>query len=241
MLDVIIVGAGGFGREVYRWANDSLPAAQYQTKGFLSHRPEELDGFDLDARILGDDTSYAIQENDRFLLAIGDIESKKRIVERMKARDCRFISLIHPSAIVTSSAKIGEGVIICPFALVSDHVVLGDFVMMNFYSSCGHDAKVGKYGILSPYASVNGFATIEDQVFLGTHATITGYRKVGQGAKISANSVAMEDVPARAFVFGVPGKIKTIFFSENRPGPRPQEVDAVGAPIADELKGGSES
>lgn len=215
MLDVIIVGAGGFGREVYQWAKDSLPAAQYRIKGFLSHRPEELNGFGLDEKILGDDISYAVQENDRFVLAIGDIESKKRIAERMKARDIKFITLIHPTAIVANSAYIGEGVILCPFVLVSAHVVLGDFVMMNFYSSCGHDAKVGRYGIFSPYASVNGFVMMEDEVFLGTHATVTGYRKVGQGARISANSVAMDDVPARAFVFGVPGKIKTIFFPES--------------------------
>jgi sugar O-acyltransferase (sialic acid O-acetyltransferase NeuD family) len=223
MVDVIIVGAGGFGREVYHWAKDSLAATQYRIKGFLSHHPEDLEGFGLEEKILGDDVTYAVQENDRFLLAIGDIEAKKRIIERMKARQGKFISLIHPTAIVKSSARIGEGVILCPFVLVSDHVVLGDFVMMNFYSSCGHDAKVGKYGIFSPYATVNGFVTMDDEVFLGTHATVTGYRRVGLGAKISANSVAMHDVPARAFVFGVPGKIKTIFFPDNVCEPVTQE------------------
>jgi hypothetical protein len=40
--------------------------------------------------------------------------------------------LIHRTGVVASSAGIGEGVILCPFVLVSDHVVLADFVMMNF-------------------------------------------------------------------------------------------------------------
>lgn len=211
MLDIVIVGAGGFGREVYRWAKDSLPGAQYRVKGFLSSRPEDLDGFGFKEKILGDDVSYALQENDRFVFAIGSIEAKKRSVERMKARGIKCVTLIHPSAVVASSARLGEGVILCPFALVSDHVVLGDFVIMNFYSSCGHDTKVGKYGMFSPYATANGFVTMDDEVFLGTHATVTGYRRVGVGAKISANSVAMEDVQAGGFVFGVPGKVKTIF------------------------------
>jgi acyl-[acyl carrier protein]--UDP-N-acetylglucosamine O-acyltransferase len=105
------------------------------------------------------------------------------------------------------------------FVLISDHVVLGEFVTMNFYSSCGHDTEVGNYAIFSPYATVNGFVKMDDEVFLGTHATVTGYRRVGLGAKISANSVAMNDVPARSFVFGVPGNIKTIFFANTAPEP----------------------
>src|SRR5689334_6120421 len=129
MLDLVIVGAGGFGREVYQWAKDSLPANQYRLKGFLSSRPDDLDGFEIPEKVLGDDASYAVQENDRFVFAIGSIEAKKHSVERMQARGIQCVTLIHPTAVVASSAVIGEGVILCPFVLVSDHVVLADFVM----------------------------------------------------------------------------------------------------------------
>ena len=81
-----------------------------------------------------------------------------------------------------------------------------DFVMMNIYSSCGHDAKVGKYCILSPYATLNGFVVLEDEVFLGTHTTVIPYKRVGCKSKISANSVVMRDVATNKIVFGVPGK-----------------------------------
>jgi sugar O-acyltransferase (sialic acid O-acetyltransferase NeuD family) len=211
MLDVVIVGASGFGREVYRWAKDALSAAEYRIKGFLSNRPDDLNGFGLDEKILADDTSYVVQENDRFIFAIGDIEAKKQIVESMKARNAKFLTLIHPTAIVASSARIGEGVILCPFVLVSDHVVIGDFVMMNFYSSCGHDTTVGRYSIFSPYSTANGGVNIGEEVFLGTHATVTPRRRIGSRVSINANSVAMQDIPERSFVFGVPGKVKTIF------------------------------
>jgi acyl-[acyl carrier protein]--UDP-N-acetylglucosamine O-acyltransferase len=78
--------------------------------------------------------------------------------------------------------------------------------MMNLYSTCGHDVKIGKYCILSPYAILNGFVTLEDEVFLGTHSTVIPYKKVGYKSKISANSVVMRDVAANKIVFGVPGK-----------------------------------
>ena len=77
---------------------------------------------------------------------------------------------------------------------------------MNIYSSCGHDSKIGKYCILSPYAAVTGFSILEDEVFLGTHSTVIPGKKVGYRLKVSANSVVMRDVPSNKIVFGVPGK-----------------------------------
>jgi len=204
--NIIIVGAGGFGREVYLWAKDSFDFTKYQIKGFLSNNKSDLDNFDIKVGIIGDPDYYEIKENDRFLFAIGNIETKKRLVTKLKNKGAKFLTLIHPTAIVVSTARIGKGVVICPFCLVSDNVQLDDFVMMNTYASCGHDVKVGKYSILSPYAALNGFVKLEDEVFLGTHTTVIAHKKIGYQSKISANSVVMRDVPPNRMVFGVPGK-----------------------------------
>ena len=206
MYNIIIVGAGGFAREVYYWANDTFSKDNYKIKGFLSYNQKDLDGYNIKVGIIGNDDNYKIEENDRFIIAIGDIGIKKRAVNRLKKRGAKFISLIHPTAIIIPTAKIGEGVVICPYCLVSDDVQLDDFVMMNTYASCGHDVQVGKYCILSPYVALNGFVKLENEVFVGTHATVISYKKVGFQAKISANSVVMRNVPSKCMVFGVPGK-----------------------------------
>lgn len=211
--DIVIVGAGGLGREVYQWAKDSLDSNKYRIKGFITNIPDHLNGFNIDASVIGDPDDYKIEENDRFLFAIGNIDAKKGIVENLKRRGAKFLTLIHKNALVAANAKIGEGVIVCPFALVSDSVVLEDFVILNFYSSCAHDSKIGKYSILSPYATTNGFVTLEDEVFLGTHSTVTPHKTVGYRSKVSANSVVMQDVPSHTLVYGVPGKHQTIFKS----------------------------
>src|SRR5438552_15807924 len=109
MLDILNLGAGGSGREVYQCAKDSLPGNEYRLKGFLSSRPDDLDGFGIQERVLGDDASYAVQENDRFVFAIGNIEAKKHSVERMKARGIKCLTLIHPTAVVASSSVVVEG------------------------------------------------------------------------------------------------------------------------------------
>lgn len=206
MYDIIIIGAGGFGREVYLWAKDSFPNDQYKIKGFLDDNPRILNNYNMDIGIIGDLDGYEIKKQDRFVFAIGDIDVKKHLVTKLKEKGAKYLTLIHPTAIAASTAKIGQGVIICPFVTVSDHTQLGDFVMMNIYSSCGHDVKVGDYCILSPYATLNGFVILEDEVFLGTHATVIPGKRVGCKSKISANSVVMRDIPPGKIVFGVPGK-----------------------------------
>lgn len=206
MYEIVIVGAGGFGREVYLWTKDSFPDDQYKIKGFLDDNPRILNNYNMDIGIIGDLDGYEIEKQDRFVFAIGDIDVKKRLVTRLKKKGAKFLTLIHPTAIVANTATIGEGIIICPFVTISDNVQLGNFAMMNIYSSGGHDAKVGNYCILSPYATLNGFVILEDEVFLGTHSTIISYKKVGYKTKISANSVVMRDVPPNKIVFGVPGK-----------------------------------
>ena len=206
MYNIIIVGAGGFAREVYYWVNDTFSKKSYKIKGFLSYNQKDLDGYNIKGGIIGNDDNYKIEENDRFIIAIGDIDIKKRAINKLKKRGAKFISLIHPTALVISTAKIGEGVVICPYCIISDNVQLDDFVMMNTYASCGHDVKVGKYSILSPYVALNGFVKLENEVFVGTHATVISYKKVGFQSKISANSVVMRNVPSKCMVFGVPGK-----------------------------------
>ena len=216
MLDIVIVGAGGFGREVYHWARELLGSPNYRFKGFIDDNPdsEKISGNQL--KILGaihpGKNQYDIQPTDRFIYAIGNIDNKKTIITELKNRGATFISLVHPTAVVADTAAIGQGVVICPFALVSDQAIISDFTMINCYASCAHDTQVGKYTILSPYATLNGYVELEDEVFLGTHSTVVASRKIGYRTKISANSVAMTNVPPRSIVVGVPGKYKTIFF-----------------------------
>lgn len=206
MINLLIIGAGGFGREVYQWVKDSFDERTYKFKGFLSNNSHDLDSFSLNENIIDDPMSYSVQPDDRFLIAIGDIDTRIRIVKRIKANGGIFETLLHKTAVVANTATIGEGVIACPFALISANAILDDFVLLNIYASCGHDSTIGKHTVFSPYATTNGFVTLESEVFLGTHSTVTPKRLVKYRSKVSANSVVIRDVPEKCLVFGVPGK-----------------------------------
>lgn len=203
MYNIVIVGAGGLGREVYRLVRDCFDLGKYQIKGFLAQNPNELDNFNTKHPIIGHENNYNIDKNDRFIIAIGDVSIKKRVANALKAKGAKFINLIHPTAIIFPSATIGNGVVIFPYSVVSDNVVIGDFVKLNMYVYCGHDSKVGDYCTLSPYSTLNGSATLENEVFLATRVTVTASKKVGKRSILGAHSLALHNIPQNTKLLGV--------------------------------------
>ncbi len=206
MHDLIVVGAGGFGREIRELVPDCYTSGSVRIKGFLSGNPHDLDHYPMLEPILGDPERYTPAENDRFLLAIGDVIHRKRITLSLKSRGATFISLIHPTAVVAKSARLGEGCVLYPHAVVMNAAQLGDFVLLNLHASAGHDTQIGRFCNLCPYATMNGFAILEEGVFLGTHSCVLPGCRVGSGSKVSAGSVAAHDSKPHTLIFGVPGK-----------------------------------
>lgn len=211
MKNIIIVGAGGFGREVFHWLQDWIAfdtnrRLAFQIKGFLGLDDTELDDFDLPVGILGHEETYKFEENDLFVMAVGQPILKRKIADRMTELKAEFFTLIHPTAIVCSSAKIGQGVVLCPFSTVSSDVQLGNFAMLNAHASVGHDCKVGDYCVLSGYANLNGFVTLENEVFLGTRATVVATKTVGFQSKVSAHALVASDVPKQTTVIANAGR-----------------------------------
>jgi len=207
MKRLLIIGAGGFGREVLHWALDVLPQNRnWEVCGFLDANPAVLDAYNCGFPILGDPLNYSLQDGDQFICAIGNPSHKLRVCRSLKERGAQFITLIHPAAIICSNCTIGVGCVFCPGAVVTTDVEIGDFVMMNLQSTIGHDAIVADGCTLSPHADVNGFASLGEGVFLGSHAVVLPGAKIGDYAIVGAGSVVLKRVKAGATVMGVPAK-----------------------------------
>lgn len=204
---ILIVGAGGFGREVVNWARDAWPGHESLIGGFLSADAGVLNGHDCGLRILSDPEGYEPQPGDALLLAIGIPETRRRVAEALLARGAEFLTLVHPTAIVSPTAEIGTGSIVCPGAIVSDAATLGRCVLVNYHASLAHDSSADDYAVLSPYATLAGSAAIGEDVFLGLHASVGPGVTVGSRSKVTANSCALHDVPSDSLVQGVPGRV----------------------------------
>lgn len=216
---IFIVGAGGFGREVLHWARKAWPQDAHRIAGFLSHDPRRLDRHSCELDIVGDPATFRFETDDSCLLAIGIPSVRRMVAESVLSRGGRFLTLIHPAAIVAPTASIGEGSIVCPYAIVSDCCRLGRFVLMNYHSSLGHDAAAGDFAVLSPYATLGGGASLDADVFLALHASVGPGNTVREGSYISANCAVLNDVPPRSLVFGVPGRIAPWFAISDGPSP----------------------
>lgn len=204
MKDLVIIGAGGFGREAVGLLWDCLDRKEYRLKGFLAHESVDLSSYGLDVPILGDPESHQPDSEERFILAIGNVQVRRRVVEALKSRQAQFVSLIHPTATIFESAELGEGAVVYPYATISNGASIKDFVHLSLYASVGHDGQVGAYSLLSPYATVNGFGVLESDVFVGTHATIGPGTRIGKQSVISANTAVLRNVPSCRMVFGSP-------------------------------------
>ena len=207
MLDIVIVGAGGFGREVACLLDTFLPNQPFRIKGFLGKDTGTDTDCELPAELLGDPMSYQPARSDRLVLAIGLMAARSTVMPTLQEKGGQFLTLTHPTAYVAPTAELGEGVLVYPFATVSNNAKLADGVKLNYYASVGHDTKLGEYCLLAPYATMNGFATLEPEVYLSTHSTVAPGVTIGRRSKLSANSAAMNDVGSNSIVFGVPGRV----------------------------------
>lgn len=205
---LIIVGGGGFGREMLSWAADCHGAGLLpMPAGVIDDDPRILDGYQLQARHLGGISDFQPADTDQLLIAIGDPATKKRVCEQLRGRGGRFATMVHPSAVVAGSAQIGEGVVLCPLSLVSADAKVGRLVIVNVLSSVGHDVIVGDYSTLSAHVDLTGFVALGDEVMVGSGATVVPQVKIGAGATIGAGSTVYRSVPAGATVYSQPAKL----------------------------------
>lgn len=200
IFDLIIVGAGGFAREIEAWLPEVYPAETYRFKGFLGRMS------DSSAAVIADPCEYSPVASDRFILAIGDIDVRQIVINALEAKGAEFLNFIHPTSHLAPSSRIGRGAVIYPFALTSNSAVLGNFVHLSLYASVGHDAAAGDNCYFAPYATLNGEARIGENVLLGSHATVASRVSIGGNSRVSANTAVMRDAPENSIVFGVPGK-----------------------------------
>ena len=212
MKNLIIIGAGGFAREVY-WHEQMASGidSEWTIKGFLDGdvklSAEEYAKLPGDTTLLGDIDGYEIQPDDVFTCAVGTPEIRKKLIEKMLARGGKFINIINERAKIFPAANIGKGVIIGLNSGLSDHVEIGDFSMINNFSGIGHDVKVGKYTCIMSYVDIDGGSQIGDEVFIGSHVTILPKVTVENNAYVGAGSIVLKRVKANTKVFGNPAMV----------------------------------
>ncbi len=204
---LILVGCGAFARELINWVQDLVDLGKSKPiTGFLDASPDALDGFAYQIPWFGRIDEYTPEPGDQLLMAIGDPKAKKELFSSLKSKGATFAQMIHPSAVVARSAKLGEGVVVCPLSFVSADANVGDLCAINGNASVGHDVKLGAFSTLSSHVDLTGWVQVEECVFFGSGARVLPKVKIGFGARVGAGAVVMRSVPTEAVMYGQPAK-----------------------------------
>ena len=207
MKQLLIIGARGWGREVYDIAKACIDAgADFNVKGFLDDKADALDGYDDYPPILGPVETYDIQQDDVFICALGGVRYKKEYADIILEKGGIFISLVHPTAVIGTNAIIGKGCVVGAFANLSNDTKIGDFVTISIRSGMGHDSTIGDYTHIGGNCCISGFVTIGENVTMHPGCVMVPHRKIGDGAVIGTGSVVLANVKAYTTVFGNPAK-----------------------------------
>lgn len=207
MKHLIIMGAGGCGREVYEWVKDiNEIECRWDRFSFLDYDEHLLDEKGCDAQIIGNDENYVIREDDEFVCAIGSGSLRKKVIDKMEAKGAKFINIIHPTAVIGDSVKLMDAVILYPYCVLSADVVIGKGCIINMNSVVAHDVVMGEYCTLSNNCDIAGECMIGKDVFMGVGAHIIPRIKVEDHAFICAGSTVMTRVKNGAKMFGTPAK-----------------------------------
>ena len=207
MKNLIIIGARGFGREMYSLALvcDGY-GKEWTVKGFLDDKKDALDGYKDYPPILGSVEDYVVQEGDVFVSGLGNVEYKERYVSMILERGGEFVNLIHPSVVIYKNAEIGKGVTINAFAVIGNDIKVGDFVTIQGYSVLAHDVTVGDWTHITAFSFLGGFTKVGKRVTIYLGSKIIDRRVIGDGATIGTGSVVIRNVKPGTTVFGNPAR-----------------------------------
>ncbi len=146
------------------------------------------------------------------VISIGDNLTRKKIAERFNSN--QFGHAIHPSAVLSKRATIGEGTVIMANATINSDAKIGKHVIINTSASIDHDCVIGDYAHISPNATLSGNVTIGEGTWIGAGAVIIPGVKVGKWSIIGAGAVVIRDVPDGVTVVGVPGRVINLNWNE---------------------------
>lgn len=207
MKHLIIIGAGGFGREIYCSASESLGyGTEFDIKGFLDPDESKLDGFKGYPPIIGVEDTYQIEPDDVFTCAFGNVSLKKKCCDKIISKGGIFQTLIHKTAYVSKNVKIGKGSIILAGARLHCDVTIGDFVVIQPYAIIGHDVKVGRWSHINAFVDCGGASSIGEGVTLHTTCFVLPQAIIEDDVTVGAGSVTMMRVKKGQTVFGVPAR-----------------------------------
>lgn len=206
MKDIVIIGAGGFGREVATVIQDIN--SKEMTWNFLGFIDESVSGKTVEGdRILGN-LEYLLSMDPKpgVSIAIASSAARMRLVSLLKEHGFEFPTLIHPSVAIGPHSHIGEGCILCRGGMLTTNVSIGNYCISNLNCTYGHDTVVDDFNSIMSHTAVAGDVHIGEACYFGLHCTVINLVSITGHCTFGAGSVVINTIHEPGTYVGVPAK-----------------------------------
>ncbi len=150
--------------------------------------------------VIADINSYSIQENDHFIIAIADINFKRKVLDILRAKGASIMNFIHHTALIAPTAKMGSGNIICPFCIIGPNAIVGNDNLITAYSYISHDCKVGDNNFFAA-AGISGKVEVGSENYFHTRSVVIPNITIGDNNVIQAGMIVDKDITHNSVVF----------------------------------------
>lgn len=198
-VSMYLFGASGHGKVI----KEILNASGIKVMAFVDDNPnvKECGG----RPVLHDATRLS-----PMIVSIGVNRIRKTIVERLQTINphIEFGTAIHPSAIISPTAKIGEGTVIMAGAVVNADAVIGKHCIINTGATVDHDCVIEDYCHVAPGVNISGASHIGEGSWIGVGSCVIQCINIGKNCMIGAGSVVVKDIADNVTAYGCPAKVK---------------------------------
>lgn len=207
---LVLIGAGGFGREVAHIVGyKNLIKPRYHLLGFVDDGEQYKAGTIINGypwlgtmewvRECADPDVY-------YTCTVGNVHTRAKIQKSLTALGKKFETIADEGAFISELAQVGSGCVLYSGVFVSVNCVIGDGVLLNTNTTIGHDTTVGDFTTISPETGISGACQIGEEVTIGGHSFVVPGKKIGDSATVAAGSIVFTNVKAGTTVLGNPAK-----------------------------------
>lgn len=203
-IDIIIIGAGGHAAELQdylQFANSVLGKNTWNILGFLDDNPENYKIYQFNSPYLGNIKNHPVDKLAYYIMGIANLNYRKPIIEKFLEQGAKFQRFVHPTAFVSSSARIGEGTVVGPFVNIGPNVTIGSFNLINSRCSLGHDTILGSFNFICPNVSFSGFTNIGDNNLFGINSATIPKISISNNNTVAAGMTLDKNVGSGETVF----------------------------------------
>lgn len=209
MKDLIVIGAGNFGREVAQIIDDiNSDERRWNFLGFIDETAKKKGTLINDNLVLGnfDWVEKNLNSGICAVCAIGNPKDKYNLIKKAATYGISFCNLIHPDAKISRFADIGTGNIICFNSLISVNTKIGNHVSINPGCGIGHDTVIDDFSTLYWNVTLSGNVRINQGCEIGSGAVVIPKKTIGKWSVIGAGAVVIKDLEENCTAVGVPAK-----------------------------------